>query len=169
MARRYLDALFDLARSRGQLDETARAIQALPEIFTREIREYFARPTVSAQTKEKLLEKAFEGEGCELIKDFCQVLAVKKRLPLIPELIRLCGQERCEFCNIQTARVWTPFPLKEGQREKLQAALENRFDENIELQEIVDSSLVGGLRVKVDDYVFDNSVAQILKNFKKEI
>lgn len=142
-------------------------MHSLPDIFTTEIRDFFVRPTVPLEVKIRLVEKIFPAPEFELIQDFCRTLVRKGRLGLIPELDRLCAEERCRFCELRTAQVRTPYPLGEEHREKLTAVLGDIFEAEVEIDETIDPTLIGGLKVKVEDHVFDNSVAHTIDQFKE--
>ncbi len=69
----------------------------------------------------------------------------------------------------KVATVHTAAPLTPAQREQLQEALSAKYDGQIALSEVVDASLIGGVRVQVGDDVIDGTVQARLADLRQKI
>ncbi len=67
------------------------------------------------------------------------------------------------------ATVHTATPLSAPQRERLGAVLAGRYGRRVALNEVIDSSVVGGLRVQVADDVIDGSIAARLADLRHRL
>ena len=68
--------------------------------------------------------------------------------------------------NKVTATVYYCFPLDDAQKEALQKKLEKTSGKNVDLLFIEDKSLIGGIKVELDDKVFDGSAKRYLQQVK---
>lgn len=67
------------------------------------------------------------------------------------------------------ATVRTSAPLSAPQRDRLRAVLTGRYGRQIALNEVLDPSVVGGLRVQVADDVIDGSIAARLADLRHKL
>lgn len=91
-------------------------------------------------------------------KRFIALLARAKRLEVLPEIARLYEEFYSEKRGLLKVEVFVSTPLNEEQTARLRKALSKRLERDIEIQETVDQSLISGLKVKVNDTVWDASL-----------
>jgi F-type H+-transporting ATPase subunit delta len=60
-------------------------------------------------------------------------------------------------------------PLSDGDRERLQKALSQQYGRDIHINEVVDDSVIGGLRVEIGDDVIDGTVAGRLDDARRRL
>lgn len=65
--------------------------------------------------------------------------------------------------------VTTAQPLTADQKKKLVAAIEKKHDQKVELQETVDSSVVGGLSVRFGSTEYNATVSGKLAQLRQEL
>ena len=68
--------------------------------------------------------------------------------------------------NIETANIITAQKLDPKLRENILNVLKNRFQEKIELNEVVDDKIIGGSIIRVADKQLDSSVSSALQKLK---
>ncbi len=67
------------------------------------------------------------------------------------------------------ATVHTAKPLTDAQRTRLSAALSQRYDGTVSLNEVLDPAVVGGLRVQIADDVIDGSISARLADLRQKL
>lgn len=67
------------------------------------------------------------------------------------------------------ATVQTASPLTEAQRVRLSDALSRRYDGEVSLNEVIDPTVVGGLRVQIADDVIDGSISARLADLRQKL
>lgn len=158
LARPYARAAFDLAKSDGLLADWSRRLQlsaqiaAMPDIATA-----LARPDMpQADQVAFLLPVGDTVDGT--FGRFLAVLAENKRLALLPEIAAQYEVLRADDERIVKARVRTAVALEPTQIETLKSALKRRFGREVELDNEVDASVLGGAIIDAGDVVIDGSV-----------
>jgi F-type H+-transporting ATPase subunit delta len=85
--------------------------------------------------------------------------------PIVERLAEISAAERQRV----TAEVRSAVPLGDAQRDRLTAALSRATGREVEIQVVVDPSVVGGLVARVGELVFDGSVATRLDDAKQRL
>lgn len=85
--------------------------------------------------------------------------------PLLSHAIDIVADQRDSI----VATVHTATPLSAAQSERLSAVLAKRYGKKVGLNAVIDSSVVGGLRVQVADDVIDASVVARLTELRQRL
>lgn len=158
VARPYARALFELARETGDQERWAELLEALEAVVQSEdLRPALTSPLVPA---DRLAEALLEGLGDldESRANFVRLLAGRRRLAGVPEIRRQFEARRAEDEGRMTVEVRTPRALDEATRKRLADQLGQRLGRRLELEEVGDETLIGGVLVRAGDLVIDGSV-----------
>jgi F-type H+-transporting ATPase subunit delta len=71
--------------------------------------------------------------------------------------------------GIALAEVRTALPLEERQRQEVIARLRELTAQKIEINEVVDESLIGGITVRIGDKLYDASVRTRLERLRARL
>ena len=91
-------------------------------------------------------------------KNFVTLLAENNRITLLPEIAAQFHALKNAQEGAADAEIFSAFALSPSQLAELTASLEKKFSRKLNPHVIVDSTLIGGVRVVVDDQVLDTSV-----------
>lgn len=104
-----------------------------------------------------------------------QTLAIVRHLVLQPrgrrigELLRHAAAVVADQSGAIVATVISAAPLASAQLDRLAAGLEARYGRRIVANQIIDPSILGGLRVQVGDDVIDGSIASRLNDLRLQL
>lgn len=161
-ARPYARALWELAHEQGRADQVGRELERLAALIAAEaaIREFFARPWVSAGAKRGVaLEVAGRLGASPLVRDFAGLVARQGRAAELPAILESYRALADEAAGRVRARVRTAVALTEAERAALSERLGRALGgKAVVLEEGVDSQLLGGFIVEVDSYIVDGSL-----------
>jgi F-type H+-transporting ATPase subunit delta len=65
--------------------------------------------------------------------------------------------------------VRTALPLDDAQRDEIRQRLHELTDQEIEINEVVDESLIGGITVRIGDQLYDASVRTRLERLRARL
>lgn len=91
-------------------------------------------------------------------QNFVKVLAENKRLALLPQIAALYDEFKANREKSVDVEVSTAFDLDEALQSQLAQALTKQLDREVNLQSVVDKSLLGGVLIRAADVVIDGSV-----------
>jgi F-type H+-transporting ATPase subunit delta len=162
----YAQALLEAGKSRGDLSDLSQRAEWLLALWqeTPRLQAFFSHPGIEKKEKHAFLKRCFFNDiPEELFRNFLSVLVDKNRLGHLESILK-AFQENVDLENgIQRARVYSALTLDSVAREEIATALSKRFSGNVILDEELDPSLIGGIRIVVGDQVFDGSCQNYLK------
>ncbi len=115
-------------------------------------------PQLSHEQEAFMLIDLLADELDEGGKNFVKILAENGRLPLLPEISAIFEDLKAQHEKTMDVTVTSAFEVSDADKAKLGDALKQRLQKEIDLSAEVDQSLVGGVVIRADDTVIDNSV-----------
>ena len=171
LAIRYAKAYIELALSRDQLEQAVEGAKAAAGFFdaSPEARQVLASPLIPASDKAEALSRAL-GQGIPVqAQEFVRFVIDKGRVEFLPEILHQVGVLYEGIRGIRHAEAVSAVEMTPGQIEELSVRLKALTGaEQIVLHARVDPSLLGGVRVKVGDVVWDGSLSGRLEELKKK-
>ncbi len=74
-----------------------------------------------------------------------------------------------EELGIARGEVITAFPLSEEEKKELEQALKGVLKKEVFLEAKVDPEIIGGVKIKIGDYIWDGTLKSQLEKFKEII
>ncbi len=162
MAGRYASALFSLARDARQTDEVAAALASFDRLIAEspDLQRLVRSPVFSAQDQLKALSAILERAGVSgLAANFIKLVAVKRRLFAVRDMIAEYGKLNDAFRGVTRAEVTSAAPLTDANVAALKDSLRAvSGGKQVELTAKVDPSIIGGLVVKLGSRMVDGSL-----------
>jgi F-type H+-transporting ATPase subunit delta len=164
VARPYAEAVFSRAKETDSLDAWSDALGLLSAVASDpQMAARIANPNIPRERTRDLIlgicGEALLPEAANL----ASLLAENARLAAIPEIAALFDARRESDRGVRQVLVRSAFPLDDGQRQELAAAMSRRLGAQIELSVEEDPELIGGVEIRAGDLVIDDSVRGKLK------
>lgn len=171
LATRYAKSLIDLSIEKGQLEEVFADMQWLNGVCksNRDFVNLLRSPVIKGQTKKKILEAVTTGNISELTTAFNSLLISKGRESNLPEISHAFIMAYKEKKNIQTIKLTTAVPVSDTLRIAIIEQIKKSVGfQNVELEEIVDTGIIGGFVLQAGDKLVDASIAYDLRAISKQ-
>lgn len=175
IAGRYAQAVFDIVKESGGLDDLARQADELQAALdeSAELRSLISSPLYSRANQDSAIVAIAAKMGLSpALSNTLRLMAQNRRLFVLPQLVSrlrdLIAVERGEL----TADVVSAVALTDEQQKRLTETLADKSGKKIKLKTRVDESLIGGMIVKVGSQMIDSSVRSklaSLQNTMKEV
>jgi F-type H+-transporting ATPase subunit delta len=170
IARVYAEALFDAAGAEADaLGEELKELVLPAFDAVKGLMEFFASGTISQKKKKEFIEKNFRGKASEPFVNFLQVLNQHGRLDLLRPIALRYRRLLDEKHDRVRVHVISAVPLDNEQRDKLRTRVRTVFQKEPVLVEDVDADLLGGVTVRVGDWMFDGSLKNQLNRLKNQM
>jgi F-type H+-transporting ATPase subunit delta len=169
LAGRYAVALFELAREQTALDVVAGDLHDLREMLaaSADLERLIRSPVLSRDEQARALAALGERAGfAPLTRQFLGLLAHKRRLFALPEVIAAYDAMLAEHRGEVGAEVVSAVPLAPEQLESVQRQLAGAVGKEVKLAAAVDPSLLGGLIVRVGSRMIDASIRTKLRQLE---
>jgi F-type H+-transporting ATPase subunit delta len=169
LAARYATALYDLADEQGALDTVAGDLKSLRKMidesddFARFIKSPVLSRTEQGNAIKAVAEKA---QLSALTQKFLGLAAANRRLFALPGIISGFLATLATRRGEVAAEVTSAAPLSDAQLGVISAALKQTVGRTVALSSKVDSSILGGLIVRVGSRMVDSSIKSKLQRLK---
>jgi len=156
-ARRYAEAIYDLAKDDGAIDAHRSSLERLAEGLDADARRALRDPSVPMERRLAAIDAAAAGEPAA-IRSVLRLLAERDRIELLPAIARAFGELVDRRAGIARGKVTTAVALDDAQRQAFVDRLERASGKKIRATFSVDPELIGGASVQVGDHLVDASV-----------
>lgn len=168
----YAKALVAALEKAGTTDEALEQFNSLIEdVWNRQqtLEDVMNSPRVGFDEKERILNRAFEDQMDPLLLNFLKVVGRHGRMDCLRNILRSANSLLNDMRGRKEVVVETAIQLDDTLRQQVTDHLKGVLNADVILQERVNPSLVGGIRVRVGDTVFDGTVANRLQSLKAQV
>ena len=173
-AGRYATALFELAGEAGTLDQAEADLTTLQAALSdsADLSDLIKNPLYTRAQQGDAMSAICDAMGVSgLVKNVVGLMAAKRRLFALPEMIAGFQALMADHRGEMTAEVTAARPLSDAQTAALAAQIKGAMGKDVKLNVTVDESIIGGLVVKVGSKMIDSSIRSrlnALQNVMKE-
>jgi len=171
LARRYAEAIGELAHEQGVLEEVERDLALVREALT--VEPAFARVLADQNTpndeKDRLICDTFGDRISKLALNFLRLVAAKRRGEHLEEMINEFEAYANEMRGVVEIEVTAASKLSQSQEEALVEKLSAVTGRQVRLRVKEDASLLGGVVARFGDLVMDGSVKTRLEALRDSL
>lgn len=124
-------------------------------------------PSISLQIKYEILDEILKKELSEKVLNFIKILVEKNRFNEFEQIVQAYSDEVDQNNNIKRVEIVSAVELSDNQKQKAIEKLEARLQKTVKVGWTVDTSIIGGLIIKIDDDVIDTSLKNKLDKLSK--
>lgn len=169
VARRYGQAVFEIARDSGNFESWEGDLSILNAIMSDPVtRGFLESPKTPAADKRALLDKAMENAQPEA-RRLTDLLLERRRLASVPEIYEQYQSLLLQEKGIVVADVTTAVPLDAAAETMIQKQLSQLIGKDVELRTNVDPALIGGMVARIGDNLIDGSVSNQLRRLHERL
>lgn len=171
-ARKYAEALFGIGQSRGKL----LVFQSNSEDFlkilkqSKDLMTSLSHPNIRKKQRMAIVEGVLS--HCTYDHDFSnfvRLVVQRGRIACFPKIVASFTGLRDEADGRLRGVVYVASPMSADQKAKLRAKAALKLGHEVILEERIDPSVIGGLRLEIDGRVYDSSVRRHLERLKESI
>jgi len=160
-AKTYGQALFEVESSELLLE----SLKVLEQVLKEQVLyDFFNSFVIPLKNKKEELKKVLKDHGH--LQNFLFLLLDKKALSLLPEITQAYEQLLNEKLLRSQGVIYSSEDLSEPNKKQIEDRLSQFLKKKISLISKVDAHLIGGFRVKLKDYVFNDTLEFHLNKFQ---
>jgi len=171
IGKRYGQALYELGLESGDLAEREQEIQFMLDALTseEEFMQILNHPKLSKADKITMLKSVFEGKICDDYIGFLVLGVEKNRQEYVVNILEYTLARIQEHNGIVTAYVTSAVELRKEDEKLIREKLEAQTAKKITLDLSVDKNLIGGLVIRINDRIMDNSIKRNLHRLASDV
>jgi len=172
ISKTYGDALLELAVEENQIDDFSKEMTIVLEALQEnpDFSKLMCHPRVSVDEKEEVIKNVFADRIHKELVGFLLLIVRKGRYENLYDILQYFLDRVKEWKGIGVAYVTTPLELKAPQKKEVEEKLLSTTDyKEMEMHYDVDSSLIGGMQIRIGDRVVDSSVHTKIQKMQQDL
>ncbi len=170
IAQVYARSMFEAAREHDVLDEIREQLGQFADALSenRDLAVFFFSPYFSTQEKKDGLGRAVSGAN-ELLMNFLEALLERHRMPAIFRIRTRFESLWDEENRLLPVEVTSAVSLDEGIVRNIGDRIREQTGRNVELSSAVDPDILGGIVLRVGNFILDASIRNRLEQLRKQV
>lgn len=167
--KRYALAIYEIAEEKDKVENYLSELREVVSVINsnEEFLHVIQHPQISTSKKKEIFTNIFEKSLDEELIAFLLILIEKHRILFLHGILKEIEKIHLEKSNTLLANIKTVIPLKANERLDLISKLENVYKKTIILSEEIDSTLIGGVYVRVGNDVIDGTIKLKFEEMRK--
>jgi F-type H+-transporting ATPase subunit delta len=167
---RYARALYSLAEEKKITEEVRKDMSLIHDIFhsSRELEQYLNNPVATPSEKYKLIHKVFDRAVNPLTMKFLDLVLRNKRENHIRDIARMFLSQFKKEQGITEVFLSTAVRVDPPLADRLIQLLKQE-KRKLEVRQTINTALIGGFVLRVDDLQIDASVATQLRRISRDL
>ncbi|BET39235.1 F0F1 ATP synthase subunit delta [Spiroplasma ixodetis] len=171
LANQWSNGLFQLAREIKKITQFAEESNKLIDIFTTysEFIDITSSSNLTIETRKQIISETFKNHIEPYMLNFFFLLIDEHHFQcvrfILKEFRKLCN----EYQDVNYGIIYSVIELSNQQINQIKLKIEKVIKHKIKVVNKIDKSLIGGIKVKVRNQVFDGSVKGQIDQLKQEL
>lgn len=169
-SRPYAKAAYEFAKEKKAVFDWEEKLGFLAEIVMEQEKKLLCNPSIGVAERREIMEKVMDKMGMDdYEKNFIHLLVDRKKLSLLPEIHAEFSALRKKDANIMDVTIISARKLTEKQVADLTESIEKKFNAKAAPKLEIDEKLIGGVKIKIGDRVYDGSLRGRLDALRKHL
>ncbi|MEK3719121.1 MULTISPECIES: F0F1 ATP synthase subunit delta [Paenibacillus] len=171
VAKRYAKALFELAKEQNKIAQVEEELKFIVAVLKEnsDLHKLIKHPGIGTVSKTALLKNIFESQLSEITFSTLLLLIDKGREELLESLVGYFVTIASEALGQAKATVYTPVVLQQAELDHIAATFSQLVGKQIRVETAIDTSLLGGIKVRIGDRLYDGSLSGKLDRLQKSL
>ncbi|WAA09663.1 F0F1 ATP synthase subunit delta [Fervidibacillus albus] len=168
---KYGTALFQLAMEKKETDRIENELLIVKHLFETEknFHIFLRSPKVSVQKKKETLLNVFSDFSPYIVNTLL-IMIERHRVDHVVPMIEQFFQLSYERKGLAVATVETVRPLTDVEKAEISVAFAKKVNKrSLEINNIVNTDLLGGVKIRIGNRIFDGSLRGKLDRLKREL
>lgn len=167
---RYALGLFSIALEENKVREYKNSIKMIKNIILNDndFIHLLSSCFLTQEEKDKVIDEVFINED-KYVLNFIKVIIKNKRVyqmrGIFDEFNKMCN----DYLGIKEGIVYSTYLLEDDKIKKLENSFIKLFGCDVELTNHIDEKLIGGIKVVIEDQIFDGTVQSKLSTLKQSL
>jgi len=152
------------------LESVEKEMVLIRDLFAKEkkLQTFFAHPKISARQKKNALSESLRGSVSELVLNTLMLMVDRKRSDHIAGMAEQFLFLAMEEQQVAEAVVYSVKPLTDEEKQAISDVFAKKVGKrSLRLRNDIDRDLIGGLKIRVGNQIFDGSIGGKLERMKR--
>lgn len=167
----YAKGFFELANAEDQAKKISDELMAIKDtvLSNIELRNFFLNKQIGADKKREALQQLFKNQLSSLGENFIVILFEKNNLVFLENVIESYNKEVEEYFGALEVEVVSAYKLDNNEIKSIENTLHKKLNKKTWIRNIVDDSIIGGLKIKIGHKLWDTTIKSSLKKIEEHL
>ncbi|HHW03947.1 MAG TPA: F0F1 ATP synthase subunit delta [Thermoanaerobacterales bacterium] len=167
----YAEALFSVARKTGKIEEFKNELWMICHIIKTDskFRHFLTHPEIPKETKKNVIKQSFARKISQEMLNFIFFVIDKSRQDSLQEIFSEYSNLYRKYKERRFAKVYTVVPLTDEEKHELKEKLDELFDIDAVIENILEPAIIGGMMIRMGFQVIDGTIRSELDRIKATI
>ncbi len=166
---RYAKAVLSLASDQKSMDAVNADMKLIANTIaqSKDLSDAIQSPVISSTVKKSVLLEVFKNSNKTTLS-LIDTLILNNRIAILGDVAVKYNQLFDQSKGIELATVTTAVPLTDALKQKVLAKAKELTGKDIEVESIVDETIIGGFILRIGDIQYNASISNQLNKLKRE-
>ena len=167
----YTNSLINIASKMKIFKEVNESLNIILIFFQKDstFRSFLYSKSINGDDKSLIISKIFNKKCHPVVCEMISILSNKNELSLLKKITQNFTKQNNRISNIIKIKAYLAKELNEDEQNILKLKMDKLFKESIQLDFHVSSEIIGGVKLRVDNFLIDGSIQGQLKRLKDQI
>jgi F-type H+-transporting ATPase subunit delta len=168
---RYTLAIYHLSQESKRVEAVREDFKKVLKLSAEspELEAFLKNPTIPNKKRQGIINHIFKVGFDVLTHQFILFLSEKNRLNILKDICDVFEQTYLDSHNILKITITSSIALNDRQTVDIAEQLRRKFGKEIEMSATVDPSLIGGIKIRQGNTIFDYSFNAQLERFRANL
>ena len=170
VASRYGLALYSLALEENKIDSWQKDVKTLKSIFEEntDFIMILGSSFLSLEERIEILEKTLVGVDKSIVA-LIDVIMENNRTDLILDVFESFNSYCNQYRGVSEGLIYSTLKLDQTVIDQIEKKISKIENNKVELKNVIDSSLIGGVKIVIKDHIYDGSIKHSIEMMKKDL
>ena len=170
IASRYAYALYSLALEKDQLEERVKQIKELLDVLedNGDFLLLLSNEFLSIEERQEVVHKALQGVNEDILL-MIDIVIKNHRVKYLMEILQAFITDANSYQGVKEGLLYSSMPLDKNTISRIEKAIGKKEGCKVYLKPIVDQTLIGGVRILINDHIYDSSIISQLERMKSKL
>ncbi|MBO4856138.1 MAG: ATP synthase F1 subunit delta [Bacilli bacterium] len=170
VASRYGLALYSLALEEKKIDSWQEEVKTLKSIFEEntDFIMILGSSFISLEERIEILEKTLKGVDKNIVA-LIDVVMENNRIDLIFDVFDSFNSYCNQYRGVSEGLIYSTLRLEQSVIDQIEEKISKIEQNKVELKNVVDPSLIGGIKIVIKDHIYDGSIKHSIEMMKKDL
>ena len=159
LCNRYAMAFLELAKEEGNVEKYREEILSIYNalIENKNFTKLLSSKVISRDEKISIIDTVLN-KNSESVINYIKVIFDNGRSNYLVKILKETSFKFDSYLNIERGIIYSAIPLKDDEIKKIKKAIEENVNKRCEFQNVIDKSLIGGIKVVLKNDIYDASI-----------
>ncbi len=170
-AKQYAFALLETAKQTDCVKDIYESLQNLLILFKSNphFRVFFLSRRIETEIKISILRTLLKNSGLDLVFEFIRILNQRNEMLLFKDVVISYAEQYKKAMNLLSVTTYVADKLSHEDLTTIISSLEKSKNKTMEINEVVDPDLLGGIKLRIGNIFLDGTLRYRLESLKEQL